>query len=234
MFSESLLCASPLLGPGDTGKKSVACRRRAVILNAMVGLTEMIMFQQRVEEGEGVNCLDIWGKWFLSIRKSQWKGFEVERYTLRTKEQQGDQCQPWRKAFQFTKGWNVAMQASKTVCTPTYTHMHTHLRAEKVSPRDQHSWFLLSYMWGHNSHNLNRGNIRIVKIVGPGVRLSECKSWFYLLFLQPYENNIASLYLSFFFCKTRMKLECEHCCIIMELKPERTNTVSVQGDFNGQ
>lgn len=192
------------------------------------------MFQQRVEEGEGVNCLDISGKWFLCIRKSQWKGFEAERYTLRTKEQRGDQCQPGRKALQFTKGWNAAMQVSENVCTLTYTHMHTHLRVEKVSPRDQHSWFLLSYMWGHNSHNLNRDNIRVVKIVGPGVRLSECKSWFYLLFLQPCENNIASLYLSFFFCKTRMKTECEHWCTIMELKPESTHTISVQGDFNGQ
>lgn len=62
MFSEFLLCASPLPGPGDTGKKSVECRRRVVILNAMVGLTEMVMFQQRAEEGEGVNCLTIWGK----------------------------------------------------------------------------------------------------------------------------------------------------------------------------
>lgn len=69
MFSEFLLCASPLSGPGAIGKKSVECRR-AVILNAMVGLTEMVMFQKRAEEGEGVNCLNIWGKWFLSIRKS--------------------------------------------------------------------------------------------------------------------------------------------------------------------
>ena len=47
---------------GTQGKKSVECRRRVVILNAMVGLTEMVMFQQRAEEGEGVNCLTIWGK----------------------------------------------------------------------------------------------------------------------------------------------------------------------------
>lgn len=34
------------------------------ILNGMIGLAEMVMFEQRVKEDEEVNHLDIWGTGF--------------------------------------------------------------------------------------------------------------------------------------------------------------------------
>lgn len=49
----------------------VEYRRRVAILNCIVGLTEMVMFEQRVKESEAVNHLDIWRNWFLGRGKSQ-------------------------------------------------------------------------------------------------------------------------------------------------------------------
>lgn len=53
------------------GKRNVECRGRVALLNGMVGLAEMVMFEQIVEEGGKVNHLVTWRKQFPTRGKSQ-------------------------------------------------------------------------------------------------------------------------------------------------------------------
>lgn len=44
-------------------------------LNAMVGLTEMVMFQNRAEEGEGVNLFEYLGEMVSKYQEKSLKKF---------------------------------------------------------------------------------------------------------------------------------------------------------------